>query len=252
MAKKTPVPNPYGELHPTDVSAYEEVRPKYPHRAVLAALRSPSRSVDRVADIGSGTGKFARQVVDLLPNVRVEAIEPSAAMRAKNEADPRIRVRPGSAEKTGLPSGAVDLVVWAQSFHWVDRAAAGRETSRILRPGGAGVVLVNQMDTALPRVHRLTRIMRSGDVIRPNWHPTLPGFVTGPVATYPWVQELSVAGVLSLARTRSSYLGADAATRERMQRNLRWYLEDHLGHLGPAPVRIPYLTYLWVLRPAGA
>jgi hypothetical protein len=40
----------------------------------------------------------------------------------------------GTAEATSLPEASVDLVIAGQAFHWFDRARAGAEFKRILRP----------------------------------------------------------------------------------------------------------------------
>ena len=70
-------------------------------------------------------------------------------------------MRAASAEATGLTDGTLDLVVFAQSWHWVDPLRAAAEAARILTPGGVLVAVWNQMEVSIPWVHRLTRIMRS-------------------------------------------------------------------------------------------
>ena len=71
----------------------------------------------------------------------VDAVEPSDAMRAQASSIPGVTWRSGVAEDTGLPDGAFDIVVFAQSWHWVDSELAGREAARILAPGGTlGIV----------------------------------------------------------------------------------------------------------------
>lgn len=231
-----------------DGELYQQTRPPYPQaaiEAILAATPNPQTAVD----IGAGTGIFARQIAEADPNLHVEAVEPADAMRTGWRPHPRITLREGTSEATGLPNNCADLVVWAQSFHWVQREQTALEAARILKPGGAGAILVNQMDVSAPWVHRLTRIMRSGDVIKENWDPGLQGFHTRAPLVFNWQQSLTVPGVLALARTRSSYLGAGPSQRQRMQDNLTWYLTDHLGYGGDARVSIPYITYLWLLQP---
>lgn len=49
----------------------------------------------------------------------------------------------GSAEATGLPTGAMDLVTVAQAFHWFDRAAFRQECQRLLKPGGRVALIWN-------------------------------------------------------------------------------------------------------------
>ena len=49
----------------------------------------------------------------------------------------------GSAEDSGLESGAFDLACMASSFHWPDFDAAVREFHRLLKPGGYFMALWN-------------------------------------------------------------------------------------------------------------
>ena len=126
---------------------YAAARPGYPPevfaRLVECGLLGPARVV---ADIGSGTGLFSR---DLLAHCAVlYAVEPNAAMRQAAEAllgaAVGFRSVDGSAEVTTLPVASVDLVTAAQAFHWFEPEGARREFRRILRPGG-GVVFAWNM-----------------------------------------------------------------------------------------------------------
>ena len=97
-----------------------------------------------VADIGSGTGISTRL---LAPHVSlVYAIEPNAEMRgeAEREEPPNVVSVEGTAEATGLVSGAVDFVVAATAFHWFKAAEARKEFRRILKkPAGLVVLMWN-------------------------------------------------------------------------------------------------------------
>jgi SAM-dependent methyltransferase len=54
------------------------------------------------------------------------------------------------AEATGLATGAVSLVLSAQSFHWFRPAAALDECARVLGPGGRLAIMWNRPDTTDP------------------------------------------------------------------------------------------------------
>ncbi len=224
---------------------YELSRPGYPALAVTAAMPGDRGSL---IDVGAGTGKFSLDAARLRPDVRITAIEPSSKMRSGWPFVPEnVQLQAGTSENTGLPDAFADRIVWAQSFHWVDRERTGPEAIRILKPNGHGVVLANQMNTEVPWVHRLTRIMRSGDVVRKWKPPELPGFKTSAPKSWAWYQIVTPEGLMTLARTRSSYIQAKPAIKEKMQSNLRWYLHDHLGFAKDAVVALPYVTYLWQL-----
>ena len=177
----------------------------------------------------------------------VDAVEPSDAMRAQASSVPGVTWHGGVAEDTGLPNGAFDIVVFAQSWHWVDSELAGREAARILAPGGTLGIVWNQMDVSVPWVHRLTRIMRSGDVHRPDRPPTPGGgFAPMRLTQVTWEDIMTPEQILTLGTTRSSFIRSSQAGRDRMQANLRWYLYEHLGYTPGENVAIPYTTLVWL------
>lgn len=129
------------------VDDYVRYRPDYPAAlmAELARAWRPRDGVD-VADIGSGTGIFSRQL--LAAGFRVLAVEPNAAMRAAAErmlsGERAFTSIGGTAEDTTLAAASVDAVTCAQAFHWFDRARARAELQRILRPGGMVALIWNE------------------------------------------------------------------------------------------------------------
>ena len=235
--------------------AYNSVRPAYPHEAVAALVDAARRARGasetgrdgplRAADIGAGTGKMSELLARA--GLLVDAVEPSEAMRAQASSVDGVTWHEGVAEETGLPNGVYDIVVFAQSWHWMDPERAGLEAARILAPGGALAIVWNQMAVSIPWVHRLTRIMRSGDVHRPDKPPTPGGgFAPMTLTQVAWEDRMTPEEILTLGTTRSSYIRSSAAGRARMQENLRWYLYDHLGYAPGEQVTIPYATLVWL------
>ena len=237
--------------------AYDSVRPAYPDEAVAALVdaarraRGSAASVQdgplRAADIGAGTGKMSELLARA--GLLVDAVEPSEAMRAQASSIEGVTWHDGVAEQTGLPNDLYDIVVFAQSWHWVDSERAGLEVERILAPGGVLGIVWNQMDVSIPWVHRLTRIMRSGDVHRPDKPPTPGGgFAPMTLTQVAWEDRMTPEEILTLGTTRSSYIRSSEAGRARMQENLRWYLYEHLGYAPGETVTIPYTTLVWLAR----
>ena len=237
--------------------AYNSVRPAYPDEAVAALVDAArgARGADasgqggplRAADIGAGTGKMSELLARA--GFLVDAVEPSEAMRAQASSIEGVTWHDGVAEWTGLPNDLYDIVVFAQSWHWVDSERAGLEVERILAPGGALGIVWNQMDVSIPWVHRLTRIMRSGDVHRPDKPPTPGGgFAPMTLTQVAWEDRMTPEQILTLGTTRSSYIRSSEAGRARMQENLRWYLYEHLGYAPGETVTIPYTTLVWLAR----
>ncbi|WP_022867178.1 class I SAM-dependent methyltransferase [Schaalia vaccimaxillae] len=234
---------------------YAQVRPDYPPSIIDHVLRVCGQGIaarpTKAADIGAGTGKMAVLLAER--GLVIDAVEPSEAMRDQMAqalpdviANGQVRAHDATAERTGLADSSVELVVAAQSWHWVDAALAAQEAARILVPGGTLAVVWNQMDVSIPWVKRLTRIMRSGDVHRPDNPPSFgPRFTTPALVVESWEDTMTTEQILELGTTRSSYLRQDEAGRARMQANLRWYLHEHLGYAPGSSVVLPYSTLAW-------
>lgn len=227
----------------TGAQTYDDVRPGYPPQVVelIAGHRV-------VADLGAGTGKLTAALVGA--GHEVLASDPSPDMvRVLQERLPGVPVWRATAEATSLAEACVDAVTCAQTWHWVDAAAACVELDRVVRPGGRVVLVWNNLDVSHPWVLRLTRIMHSGDVQRPGFLPQVhaPWSVTGELRTG-WVQHLRTGQVHDLMASRSYWLRSDEKVRARMTRNLSWYLHERLGFQEGELLAIPYRTDAFVLE----
>jgi SAM-dependent methyltransferase len=122
------------------VEDYVRSRPGYPAElARWLAAQCGLQPGAAVADIGCGTGLFAREL--LLAGLQVTGVEPNGPMRAAGVDflagfGTAFRAVEGTAEATGLTAGSVRLVTAAQAFHWFSPPAARAEFKRILVPGG--------------------------------------------------------------------------------------------------------------------
>ena len=118
------------------VEDYVRGRPGWPQEAVDAP-GIPREA--HVLDLGAGTGKLTELLARRF--ARVVAIEPDAEMRAANRWG---EVLDGTAESIPLADAAVDAVFVAEAFHWFCDPVALAEIERVLRPGGALVLLWNR------------------------------------------------------------------------------------------------------------
>jgi SAM-dependent methyltransferase len=129
------------------VQHYVRYRPSYPVEVIALLGRqcglNPKFSV---ADVGSGTGLFAKLLLD--SGCRVIGVEPNADMRQAGEEYLSqylsFTSQEGQAERTGLPDSSVDLITSAQAFHWFQPDAAREEFRRILKPGGCVALIWNE------------------------------------------------------------------------------------------------------------
>jgi len=119
---------------------YARGRPSYPVDAVRVADLSKSSTV---LEVGAGTGKLTRVLVDEF--AEVVAVEPDPDMRSWFTAlCPGAALVAGAAEALPVAQGSVDAVFVAEAFHWFDHQLAVAEIARVLRPSGALVLMWNR------------------------------------------------------------------------------------------------------------
>jgi SAM-dependent methyltransferase len=118
---------------------YERGRPGWPLGAITIA-ELPSTAT--VLDIGAGTGKLTRLLMPRFDHVI--AVEPAEAMRRMLlRVCPEVDALTGTGHAVPLPDESVDGVFVAQAFHWFNDEQSIAEIARVLRPGGALVMLWN-------------------------------------------------------------------------------------------------------------
>ncbi|CAO5156039.1 tRNA (cmo5U34)-methyltransferase [Frankia sp. AiPs1] len=133
-------PQTYLEMMRAEVPDYERLQDE------LAAA-SAGRPVDRMLDLGAGTGQTARRVLAVHPRARLVALDENPGMlelaRALvRDAAPTARFVVGRLEDP-LPAGPFDLVISALAVHHLDAAGKADLFARIavvLAPGGRFVL----------------------------------------------------------------------------------------------------------------
>lgn len=140
---------------------YANARPSYTDELLNYLVKNKIITTsDVVADIGSGTGIFTKQIA--LATKTVYAVEPNADMRAQAERHflehPNIISVNGTAEDTTLPDHSIDCITVAQAFHWFDRQIFKRECRRILRSTGNVILVWNDRDISQPIIRENFRI----------------------------------------------------------------------------------------------
>ena len=241
---------------------YDRYRPTYPQSLfdhVAARLELPPDA--RVADLGAGTGKAARQMARR--GWHVIAVDPGEGMldvlRARAEQDGlAIDARLASAEETGLPDASVDLVTAGQAFHWFDKALAVPEMARIVKPGRGVAVFWNsraddRSEFLSAYTNLIARYVPEGHVDRrvPGRESTAPAelaeggyFEVDDRVELRHERKMSADAFVGYAFTASqTRLFVDAAARDRLEADMRALVRAHFGE---GDVAVPYDCDLYV------
>ncbi|HET8926277.1 MAG TPA: class I SAM-dependent methyltransferase [Microbacterium sp.] len=226
-------------------SVYEAGRPEYPAEAVawmLQPVASHERSI-RVADVGAGTGKLTRTLVEA--GAEVVAIDPDPAMlEALRAAVPGVPTFVGAGEQLPLPDAALDAVVFGQSWHWVDPPTASAEVARVLRSGGVLGLVWNVRDESEPWVARMTRIMHGSaaeQMVSGGAPPVAEPFGRLEELVLTWRRPMTREALFAMARSRSYCITAPEADRAAIDAQLA-ELFDEVGAVGDADIALPYVT----------
>ncbi len=121
---------------------------------LVVGLESASRPIERLVDLGGGTGRIAAALdadsgVDIGESVVVDASSGMLA-RAADRGPTCVR---GDARRIPLRDGSVDAVVVVDAFHhFPNQRRVARDVHRVLAPGGVFVVREFDPETIRGRV----------------------------------------------------------------------------------------------------
>lgn len=226
---------------------YDRARPRYPDALVDDVVElSGIAARGRILEIGSGTGlateAFARR------GFRIVGLEPGSAMRAQARLRlarfAEVRLEPFTLEDWPLEAEAFDLVIAAQSFHWVAPELRFAKSAAALRKGGALAVFGNlpldertplraDLDRAYER-HApalLTPMGRGYSELTRIVQAFADSGCFGPVAlrSYPWSQAYASDEYIDLMRTHSPHRMLPEDQRAALHGALREAIERHGG-----------------------
>jgi ubiquinone/menaquinone biosynthesis C-methylase UbiE len=237
---------------------YERGRPDYPVRAVRFAARTLRLGPGSVVvDLAAGTGKLTR-ALSVTGAARV-AVEPMAGMRRVfRRCVPGVPVVEGRAEAIPLPSEFADAVFVGQAFHWFRADRAVREIARVLRPGGAVVLVWNTRDDRVRLSRELTRIIeraggprvfaasrqRGGQWRRPFGRRSSP-FTPLRRRTFSHAQTAPPATFLARVLSVSCVAAQPLPVRRRVRREVRELLATDPRSRGRGSITLPYRTQLY-------
>jgi SAM-dependent methyltransferase len=219
--------------------AYQRGRPPYPFSVVEWTV---PRGAHRVLDLGAGTGKFTKLLVDA--HLDVVAVEPSASMRDQLAAVvPQAAVFDGSAERIPLPDTSVDAVVVAQAWHWVDPRLAVPEVARVLRPHGTLSLVWNIRDHSEPWVAMLDNILHQHSRQEIDTEPDLGDpFDHLERTEIRWRHTLGRSDLLDMVASRSYVIVLSEQQRRELLAGVEDLLDTHPDLKGRDEFHLPYVT----------
>ena len=218
---------------------YDRGRPGYP-AAAAAWLMGGEAQV--VLELGAGTGKLTRELVD--QGHAVFATEPDEAMLAVlRERVPEVSAKVATAEEIPANDRSVDVVVVAQAFHWFDHEVALPEMARVLKPGGHVALVWNFFDQRIPWVRRLVNVVgehaasshRSSEVLVDH-----ELFEPAEHTTFAFWQDVTRDTLVDIVASRSYVASLPEAEREAKLDAVRALYDEYgRGHDG---MQLPYVT----------
>lgn len=152
-----------------------------PQAAIAALDLSPT---DVVADIGAGTGYFARRIAPLVPQGRVLAVdiqpEMLALLQAELEAKGIENVEPvlGQTDSPNLPPNSLDLALMVDAYHeFANPCEMMQGIVAALKPGGRVVLAEYKAENPMvmiKRLHKMTtaQVRREMDAVGLTWVKT--------------------------------------------------------------------------------
>ncbi|MFT4263426.1 MAG: class I SAM-dependent methyltransferase [Nocardioides sp.] len=223
--------------------AYDRGRPGYPADAVSWLIGKPGTTFVNVLELGAGTGKLTRALVE--QRYHVFATDPDDAMLDVLATHlPDVRATKATAEQLPVPDASVDVVVAAQAFHWFDPERALPEIARVLKPGGHLALVWNERDETIPWVRKLGAIING--TAHPDPAPVLEGsgYFAGTLhEQFEFWQEVDRAGLVDLALSRSTQAAGSDEHRAEVRRQVEALYDDY-GR-GTGGMRLPYLTHCY-------
>ncbi len=136
------------ELFTNRAENYKKARPGYANEVIEMLLGEILKPDSKIADIGSGTGLFAKPLVEY--GFDVYCVEPNAKMREQAVREfvgnPHFIPVAASAEETLLEEYSIDVVAAASALHWFEMEKFQAECKRILKPDGVFFAVVNCRD----------------------------------------------------------------------------------------------------------
>ena len=243
---------------------YEDARPTYPAALFddLFALTGLEEG-DRALEIGCGTGKATRPILERgISVVCVELGAGLADVARRNLAGMPFEVQVAPFEAWESEPQSFDLIYAATAWHWVDPVIRYRKAHSVLRPGGhlafwsAGHAFPSGFDPFFSEIQEVYDAL--GETRGGEWPPPPPEdqadasaeiaatglFEDARVRRYVWETVYKADEYIALLGTFSGHIAMNEAKREQLYREIR----DRLRRRDDPRVRRHWYSILHVAR----
>lgn len=213
----------------------------------------------QVADVGAGTGKLTKMLLE--KGLNVIAVEPNDAMREegiKYTKGFNVSWLSGSGEVTGLQDKSIDWLIMASSFHWTNPEKSLPEFYRVLKPGSYFTAIWNPRNIESSELH--SRIERKIYEIAPNINRVSSG---SKATTKKWEEIITSTGHFSNVilmevdhfeiMSKERYLGAwqsvndiQAQAGPEKWKEIIAMIENEIADL--EVVEVPYKNRAWTAQ----
>jgi SAM-dependent methyltransferase len=235
---------------------YDQFRPGYPRQLVDDVLwLSGVPEQGRVLEIGCGTGKAS--VLFAERGFRMTCLEPMpnmAGIAERNLASfANARVEVSTFEAWQGETSAWDLVLAAQSFHFIDPAVGLAKAASALRAGGALVIFLNDPVRGDSKVEQRIQEAYARHAPALAHLPSESGpedridktglFGTVVMARYPWSTVYTAADYMGLMETQSPHRLLPREQRAALLEAIHDAITDHGGS-----ITVNYVLSLWLAK----
>jgi SAM-dependent methyltransferase len=207
--------------------------------AEAATLVGDLRGLE-VLEVGAGTGKLTRFLLDL--GAQVSVIEPDEEMRrVLLRRSPNVTVLLGRAESIPTEAASFDAVFSSSAWHWFIQPDATIEMARVLRDDGTLHVWWNGFSRADPWWVELTALRHGGDdtgARARGWRASLDPdgpFVDVEDFELHWTWLRTIEELVAHFRTYSGAIIRSEADQRVMANEVRTRLTERFGD-GVVPV----------------
>jgi SAM-dependent methyltransferase len=230
------------------VDEYDAGRPDHP-AGVFDALEPLAGR--RVLDVGAGTGIATRALV--ARGADVVGIDTDATLLTRGRRrSPAVCWVVADGVRLPVPDRSVDLVCFAQAWHWLDPDRRCEEVHRVLRPGGRWAAWWSHaradaepwfdrywsvLERRCPGTRRDQRDTDWGASVQPSGL-----FEVAPRHSVPWLREVTVDAWMTDQASHSYVVARSAPERAELLDELRAIVESRAQS---GVLAIPYETWLW-------